>query len=384
MAINLNRLVDISISHITSSSTYERDTALLVLFNQTETSVKTVEKLSEIANPASDEYKFAFNFFNNGGIKLAIAKTTQTYTDDPIDPETGVTTKSKEEKFKEILKSLEYSYIVVMSNITGADIVAFANKYNNESEDVTQLYKKYFLTSDKNAATLTSDDYFVAVKYGEVGCEASIAAYLTKIDLDESNSVNDYMFTEEVIKDLEYTVNNETVVIKYSNYIVDDDNLLDDLLDKKYNVDVDLRDSTRVMGGNTLKGYDLVNDYMLLVLQQTLTEKLVDLLQTKIKYNSLGLTKINGVMIRELNRYVNNGFLMPNKVYDKSEDIMDATGSVVLLTKGAKLVSGYKYYIAPFSSLSEQDKEDHLLPAITLVLSDSYSIRKITVDGYLY
>lgn len=383
MAINLNRLVDISISHITSSSTYERDTALLVLFDQNETNLKTVKKLSEIANPASEEYKFAFNFFNNGGIKLAIAKTEQTYTDDPIDPETGVTTKSKEEKFKEILKSLEYSYIVVMSNIANTDIVAFANNYNN-SEDVTQLYKKYFLTSVKDSTTLESQDYFVAVKYGEVGCEASIAAYLTKIDLDESNSVNDYMFTEEVVKNIEYTVNGEPVVINYKKYIVDGDSLLDDLLDKKYNVDVTLRDSTRVMGGNTLKGYDLVNDYMLLVLQQTLTEKLVDLLETKIKYNSLGLTKINGVMIRELNRYVNNGFLMPNKVYDKSEDIMDATGTVVLLTKGAKLVSGYKYYIAPFSSLSDQDKEDHLLPAITLVLSDGYSIRKITVDGYLY
>lgn len=371
MAINLNRFVDISISHITSSSTYQRDTALLVLFNQAENSFDVIENLTDL-NVSSEEYKFAFNFFNNGGIKLAIQKTSSEYT-------SGT--------FESILKSLNYEYIIVMSNISNADLVAFANIYN-ASDDVPQLYKKFFLTSVKEISSqipnLTSKNSFVVVKYGEVGCEASIAAYLTKIDLDENNSVNDYMFTEEVVENITYTSQSQTVTIDYESFIVTDDEKLDSYLNRNYNVNVILRNSTRVIGGNTLKGYDLVNEYMLLVLQQTLTEKLVDLLDTKIKYNSLGLTKINGVMIRELNRYVNNGFLMPNKTYDGSEDIMDVTGTVVLLTKGAKLVSGYKYYIAPFSSLTETEKEEHLLPAITLILSDGYSIRKITVDGYLY
>lgn len=384
MAINLNRFVDISISHITSSNDYQRDTALLVLFGQSETALKFYTKLSDI-NIGTEEYKYAFNFFNNNGVKLAIYKTSVTYTNDveSLSSSSSIT-KSKEDKFKEILKSLNYKYIIVMSNISNKDMIDFEKKYNND-KNITQMYKKYFLTSSNSSNdNLSSEDYFVAVKWGEIGCEASIAAYLTKIDLDENNSVNDYMFTEEVVENYSYTNSGDTITMNYTQYIVDEDSQLTALLNKNYNVNVTLRDSIRVIGGNALNSSDLVNEYMLLVLQQTLTEKLVDLLNTKIKYNSLGLTKINGVMIRELNRYVNNGFLIPNKVYEEKEDIMDVTGSTVLLTKGAKLISGYKYYIAPFSTLSEADKEDHLLPSITLLLSDGYSIRKITVDGYLY
>ena len=69
-----------------------------------------------------------------------------------------------------------------------------------------------------------------------------------------------------------------------------------------FNIDCYLENAVRNLGGNDMKGYNLINTYTLILLNQTLTERLVGLLVNKIKYNSTGLTMIGTTIAKELGR----------------------------------------------------------------------------------
>ena len=205
----------------------------------------------------------------------------------------------------------------------------------------------------------------------------TIGAYLSQINIDYANSVQDYDYTTEKIT-YEYKLSNETKVI---GKVYDNNELVTSLMKSNINVDGTLVGATRNLGGNQLDGRDLVNEYMLIVLNQTLTERLVLLLTKKIKYNSTGLSLIGAEISRELNRYLTNGFLTTDKSWTE-EDLVYK--NITIITKNTPLKTGFKYVVLPLSVLSSEELAEHKLPPIYVLVADSYSIRKINVVGEVF
>ena len=121
--------------------------------------------------------------------------------------------------------------------------------------------------------------------------------------------------------------------------------------------------------------------FMLICLHQTLTERLTELLVTKIKYNQSGLAQISAVLNKELQKYVDNGYLTTNKTW--SEEDLYYRG-VLIIKKNTPLLLGYKYVILPFSTLSDTERQENALPEIYILIADSYGIRKINISGKAY
>jgi len=284
----------------------------------------------------------------------------------------------------DIVKALDMEYIVIASTASYDVMNTVAGKINvpvvNEDDEETMIWRKKFISCLPDGETLTLTDEVAEgfiIKYGDLGQEMTIGAYLSQINIDYANSVQDYDYTTEKIA-YEYKLNNETKVI---GKVYDNNDLVTSLMKSNINVDGTLVGATRNLGGNQLDGRDLVNEYMLIVLNQTLTERLVLLLTKKIKYNSTGLSLIGAEISRELNRYLTNGFLTTDKSWTE-EDLVYK--NITIITKNTPLKTGFKYVVLPLSVLSSEELAEHKLPPIYVLVADSYSIRKINVVGEVF
>ena len=276
------------------------------------------------------------------------------------------------------IKELENEYIVITSNASYGEMFATAKLINQGDE--FDIYSKMILScipedkvepSDIQKKNIANRGF--ALKYGVPGAEMAIAAYLTQINANQYNSVEDYYFTTETV-----TYKNGTETI---GYVCEDNDDAEKLMNLHINFNSDLVNSVKNIGGDTTNEKDLVNEFMLILLHQTLTDRLVQLLGQKIRYNQTGLSLIGATISDELQKYVNNGFLTTDKAWTDPDLVQDG---VTIIAKNTALQLGYKYVIMPFSTLTAEDRQEHKLPAIYILIADSYAIRQINITGELF
>ena len=286
--------------------------------------------------------------------------------------------------FRKKVASLTTEFIVIGTDLNYIKVNDVASQVNSAANlEETVINEKIFLAcvTEEDLDNIPSDIVWangMALKYGIEGIQMSMAAYLTRVNVDYYNSVQDYMFTAESVNYI--FKNSQGVSDTYGEYY-DDDALYKRLNKLNINIDCYLENAVRNLGGNDMKGYNLINTYTLILLNQTLTERLVGLLVNKIKYNSTGLTMIGATIAKELGRYVTNGFLSTDKSWVEDDLIYNGT---TIISKNTPLRKGYKYVILPFSTLSDEDLRNHKLPTIYVLVADQYTIRKINIVGEVF
>lgn len=373
--IDLKQFVDINIqAHVTSAVSGIRDTVVLFTPVGDLNTVKVFNSLSEVTySEDSDTYAYLKQYFDNGGVKAEVregvaytALTKEMITSLPNDRiciACVAPAENKEECYV-ALKNLAVS-INADSNIYGInEKLLLASTH----VDVSRLSESDYSVSVKN----------FAVKYSSIlGAEMSIAAYLSQIDIDETNSVKDYAFTQEILSSYDDDTMSWTVSsgenINTADYMT--------IQNVNMNVDVDLANAVRNCGGNCKDGADIVNNFVRIVLHQTLTDQLVNLLAQKIK-STTGVSKLYTVIAQELERYLNCGYLTTDKVWlDNTLKVTRNNVAYTIINKGDALTNGYSIKILPMTSLTATEKAEHKAPPIYIVIADQYSIRQITING---
>lgn len=352
--INLKRFVDINIvSTKTIKPKSIRDTVVLLSKTGEKGSNNVYNDYNEIPSDLDANLKnYAKCYFDNGGNKLKIISGIQ-----PAD-------------LLSTVKSLSNEEIVIAYDGTFEELNENLLK-TLKNEDYYGINKKIILGRvDKNTYSddikgLTYND--LALKYSnKIGAEMSIGAYLSNIDINVTNSIQDYAFTAE---------NNEL-----EEKDIDDDKLKE-FIDNNINVDIFLSGKVRNIGGNLKDGTDLINQYALILLQQTCTDKVLEVLTAKISGQE-GISKIYNALTNELSKYVNNGYLITDKVWSSEDNYVEYNGkNYLVIKKGTPLISGYNITILPFSSLTEEEVKQHKCPLIYLVLASRYGIRAVTIEG---
>lgn len=351
--VDLNKFVKVNIrNHIQYQTEGTRDT--VVLFTNENSSYTELDMVfdsfNQFKNYVSTDYptslQFAEVFFGCGGQKIRLMyKATLSLTD---------------------ITDLDDQYVVVASTFSGYS--DFKTLVQGDFKNLAEIHKKMFVTrvgSDSFVAD-TSEVDNVAVKFSDVtGAEMSIAAYLSQIDVYGIDTIHDYMFTSEP-DGLKTTVTN-------TDY--------DSLIQNNYNVDIELSGRVRNCGGNAKNGYDLVNEYVRIVLHQTLTDKLVKLLATKIKSED-GIGKIYNVCCQELENYKRSGYLTTDKVWtDETYSITSNGRTYTVIEKGTPLVNGYIVRVLPATALTVEDRKQHKAPPVYIIIGDQYGIRQIDISG---
>ena len=263
------------------------------------------------------------------------------------------------------------------------------NKYElatEYSENKTYYIMKYVGNDAyENPLNSVANLSNIIVKYGPQGIEMTVLAYLSQINVYRG-TIADYCYTPETVSMFEPTLSDgiteNTGVL--TSPIVDDNGVFENL--KKVNINCDINlSSYGIMeyGGNMTNGTDLVNDFIRIVLTQTVTDRILGVLRNKLRYNQVGLSLVSAAMSDELQRYKSFGYLSTEKIWS-TEDLYDSTGRYLIVSKNTPVTQGYLFKILPFTSLSTEDLQNHMLPSIYLVIADSYSIRTIEIVGKVF
>lgn len=364
--ISLKNFVDVNIQRSARTKPLGTRTTAVILTDEGEEGIITgITKLTytSLLSSYTQTSKYAQVFFANGGEMLDVITGVSYDTSD------ATATSNTIAEIVSILKELENEKIVVAfawsdqtSELTSYDVIKRVAQSMNSDTSVYGINEKIILARSVEATDIDSTKNF-AVKYSSViGAEMTIGAYLTQINVYGVNTIKDYAFTQE-------TLDAEDIDNTTFNY----------LIDNNYNVDIDLQGIVRNCGGNTKTSADsIVNLFARIVLQQTLTERLVTLLTSKVQ-SSDGISKMYATIVDELEYYRTNGFLTTDKIWEYDDWVSD--DGIVVIEKGTPLLTGYQVKIAPFSSLTPTEKAQHKAPKVYVVLADQYSIRVIQVRG---
>lgn len=367
--INVKRFVDINIvaNPVTTSSGI-RDTVVLFTPEGTlgqdvviETLTAAQARYSVESAPITRQYLTIF--FNNGGVKCRVIEGMD------IGDVTG-----------DVIAALDNQYILIAFAASN-EVVTFDGVDTKKVEVAyaalktiaiaraanTSIYgvNEKILLARSEVMSDTSKVENFAVKYATtVGAEMTIGAYLSRIDVYKTDSVTDYAFTQETL-----TAENIT------------DTEYETLTNNGYNVDIVFAGSVRNMNGNMKDGLDLVNNFVRIILHQTLTAKLSLLLAQKLKNNS-SISRIYSAIAQELEEYKKCGYLTGDKVWTDNDLIYTYNQqSYLIVSSGTPLVNGYLIKVLPFSALTAAEKAAHKAPPIYIIIADQYGIRQITIQG---
>lgn len=357
--INLKRFVDINIqTDVNRVLSGTRDTVVLFTGEGTASTIREISSLAEAntyytsqAAPTTRAYLTVF--FNNGGIKCKVVE--------------GVAYSSVT---ADMIANLENEEILVACAVpdtnreAGYAALKSLAQTRASSAEIYGINEKILLART-NVNSDTSSIKNFAVKFSNyLGAEMTIAAYLTQVDVYKTDTVHDYSYTSE---SLTYEDITDT------NFGTTQDNNM--------NIDIYLAGASRNIGGNLKDGNDVVNEFVRIVLHQTLTDRLIQLLATKLKSNT-GISQIYTTIAQELENYRVCGYLTTDKVWSEDDLVMTYNDrQYTIIESGTALLTGYNIKILPFSSLTAADKAARKAPPIYVIIADQYGIRKITITG---
>lgn len=361
---------------------------------------------SEIQPESMDNYTFVKSYFDNGGGKIKILTSSQTLNAQiedfqnqivDLEPELIVITAQNQTKFKSILTYDGGDSGVDLLHRTKTILDPYKGSLNSELgftpnistsgiPALSGINEKLFIFEDDKTSYIDTDAAIFKALYGAdniaikisntsvTGISALTAAYLSKININKAETINDYNFTIENISafnkdNLLVSVNEDyTKVIQYGG-----------------NCNTIFVNEIRNMGGDTVTSIDLVNTYMRIILTQTLSEKVASVLAAKIKYDKTGINRVINAITQELNRYKDNGYLDVNYIYN-DEDLHYKYNGVdyLVCSRNTVLENGYKFIILPLTSLTKEQIKAHAFPPIYVMLATSVGIRYVLINGDIY
>lgn len=233
--------------------------------------------------------------------------------------------------------------------------------------DWAQNYASYY-----SVAELTLDNYLI--KVGDKGIEMLAAAYLSKARISDAASVQDYAFTPENVTDF----------FTQASVIIDNDTGVD-LINAHFNFDTRLVNAIRNYPGDTVTGLDAMNYYVKILLTQDLTEAIMNLLASKIRFDQTGLNRLSNAISQAMNAYITNGYLNTDYIWTGDDLYYSFNGQDYLIcSRNTPLVKGYKCVILPLDSLTAAQRENHALPPVYMLFADQTGARAVVVNGDIY
>ena len=367
MQIDIRNFVDVNITHhSTAVGVSTRDTTVLLVvasgqdFIVDSYAAVIADHATWKAAAEDEELDYIKIYFANGGKKLHVLSANAT----------------ENASLAAQLKTLDDAEIIVAYPHSTATLLAAMALLNADPTVYGVKLKKAVV---RTSATVTANAMpNVYAKYSTKGeTQACIAAYLSKIDVNKSDVVKDYDFTIENLTRIE---DGEEVHL----YEDSDDALFKRINTANENVDMPLAGQIRNLGGNAKDGADLVNDYMLVLLQQTVSEKILSVLTDKLK-GELGVAALHTAIAQELNKYVADGYLTTDKIWTDDTLQVSYNGKTYdIIEKNTPLLLGYQIKILPYAALTAEDKALHKTPPIYLVIADSYHIRYVALTGEVF
>lgn len=234
-----------------------------------------------------------------------------------------------------------------------------------QPDDWASGYANYFKVAESDLSNYI-------IKVGEKGIEMLAAAYLSKVRISDSSSIQDYAFTVENLD-------------SFSGSLISDNDEGVGLINAHFNFDTRLVNAIRNYPGDTVSGADMMNYYIKILLTQDLTEAVMNLLASKIRFNQAGINRLSNAISQAMNPYIDNGYLNTDYIWTEDDLVYTYNGvEYTICPRNTPLVKGYRCVILPLTSLTAAQREAHVLPPVYMVFADQNGIRKVVINGDIF
>lgn len=185
----------------------------------------------------------------------------------------------------------------------------------------------------------------------------AVAAYYATMNFDNA----------DVVKDIQFTQANRLTTGNSDNKLLYADTFAG---------------ATRILakdGKDDATETESITNYVArLCLQHNLKIRLGNVIASKIRVDDTGVTAVKNALAAELDRFVNNGYISPSKVWLESDYYI---GSDLVAEKNTPLVNGYAIYNG---SITQNHISQHKLPDFVVLYGDQTGVRSITVTGTVF
>lgn len=307
-------------------------------------------------------YNWAKIFFANGGNYVHVVKSLSTLTLNLVDGTTSVILQYTDIKH-DSATDLPMNEILIVDDAVDSSVSESFTTAVGALSSLTGQHQKICVTKVTATTEIVGKPEGYVTVYNN--STAYLAAYYTKFRITAANAVRDYAFTP-VIEAPDITITDGT------------NNDLVTALKNHHNVISYLAGSYRALGGDDILGNDITNLFMRIVLQQTLSVSLINLLTTKIRLDTNGITSVKSVIATELKQYITNGYISTDKIWQEEDLYIDGD---LIATKGLPLPGGYAIHVSP---ITQTDIANHQIPQIYILYGDQVGIRKIVLTGEVF
>lgn len=207
------------------------------------------------------------------------------------------------------------------------------------------------------------------VGYGYPETALSIGAYFSNVYIYGENMLKDYCYTNEN----DFIAPNGIPDITQSEY---------DALNKAY-ISFDGRIGTQYynFGGDLTNGTSLAIDFGGLACENAITRTVLEQILAKQYLTQGGLTNIVNAINAELNKFVVNGYIEQNSIFNDETITIVYDKQYTVISRGEHLPTGYKIFTIPMSNLLPEDKKAKRFTPIYIVLMTVAGARTIKIDG---
>lgn len=244
-------------------------------------------------------------------------------------------------------------------------IYSIAYDYNSAHSD--GIAQKLFFASTNSVSTSYNECEACVIKYAESENynydEFTIPAYLTQLNAHSYN-IEQYIYTTETVDATAMTLS-----------------LYETLESLNFTFDMLIANKVKAVNTVTLAGNDLYEKFIVMLIQYTLTQAILNVLITKISYmNVVGV--LNSVIANELVYYLDSEALSTDVIYTDNDKTVTYNGETyIILPENTVFTKGYFCKILPVTALTTEQRASHIAPPIYLFLAINYSIYSITIEG---
>ena len=235
------------------------------------------------------------------------------------------------------------------------------DKINDFLESNKEFKKSiFFILANKKDEKINSDNLFYLECNNNRYYLSHTAAYLNNLSLSS------------ITKDYCYTKTNSIIPEIVTKIVTDKQKWI-----RNYIVNIGRKGV--VLGGELSSGENLVNTFMIMLLEKRLKIELFNLLT--LKYNKSEIqSQLNNIITNELNNFYNIEAIESGFYREKDYSINYNNYNFKVINQNEYLNKGYKLYIVDILKISEEDNKNHKMTPVVIVLNMQKQIRFIELD----
>lgn len=324
----------------------------------------------------------AKNYFANGGQKLLVISPTE-YTLEAF--KTAIATA------RGITK--DFLYVAISNQIIGQTGYSFEVLEGIASYcDATESPEKIRLLLTTNVANFLEEnnliDHMLVAKYcTKVGgsnvqlidAALLVGAYFSQVNLDGTETIKDYNFTEEKLEGITDRDASEDLTQAQFDALVKNENN-----EGYYNVIDKVGNKIVNLGGNlaTIENISIHTDFGAAAVERDITYSVLERMLGKQYLTEQGISNIKAAINSQLQRYKTNGYLNIGAQYSGQDLTIEYNNVKYSVIKhGSALPQGFYIFSVPMSNLSVADRQARKFTPIYVILETQDGARVVEITG---